>query len=576
MSLERHTNTYSVSPEVSIVQANASSRLIENRLETQIFDVKLENTGDVWLVDSHNLTVVVQSEGLITVQPAKVKRIRPGNSVVVEVGVQNKPGVNRGSTGTAKVVAQWANGVSTSLNITATYGIPIYTASKASINKHESPNWWRNAKYGIFIHWGLYSVPAWGNTGANESYSEWYWFRQMDPKHKSQTYQHHLAKYGSNVVYDEFMTNFTADKFNPKDWVNLFADAGARYFVQVTKHHDGFAIFDMPANISQRNSVKQKPHRDFLKELFDAAKKYQPQLRRGTYFSMPEWFNPAYTKYGRDNKWGIGPPINPYTNKTVPYTGFVEVDDFLQDIQLPQMNILANDYDTEIMWCDIGGPSLSPTFASQWLNSAYAKNKQVTLNSRCGGITGDFATPEYKPITNLSARHWEATRGMDPFSFGYNAATPDDQYMNTTTVIRMLIDIVAKNGNFLLDVGPKADGTIPEIMMANLRDAGKWINAHEESIFDTKYWPNGPGDGDFRYTTTDDAFYIHIMKEPTGSITIPDPVPYLKTDKVTVVGGSKNGATVPAGLNSVGRMVLNLSNDFAKADKHVWTFKFTY
>ncbi|PVH94282.1 glycoside hydrolase family 29 protein [Periconia macrospinosa] len=551
---------------------------MENGLETQIVDVKLENTGDVWLIDSHNLTVFVQSKGITTVQPAKVKRIRPGNSVVVEVGVQNKPGVNRGSTGTAKVVAQWANGLSTSFNITATYGIPIYNASKASINKHESPSWWRNAKYGIFIHWGLYSVPAWGNTGANESYSEWYWFRQMDPKHKSQTYQHHLAKYGPNIVYDDFMTNFTADKFNPKDWVNLFADAGARYFIPVTKHHDGFALFDMPANVSQRNSVKQKPHRDFLKELFDAAKKYQPRLRRGTYFSMPEWFNPAYTNYTRDNKWGIGqgPPVNPYTNKTVPYTGFVEVGDFLQDIQLAQMNILAKNYDTEIMWCDIGGPSLSPTFASQWLNSAYAKNRQVTLNSRCGGITGDFATPEYKPITNLSARHWEATRGMDPFSFGYNAATPDDQYMNATTIIRMLTDIVAKNGNFLLDVGPKADGTIPDIMMANLREAGKWIHAHGESIFDTKYWPNGPGDGDFRYTTTDDAFYIQILKEPTGSITIPDLVPYLQSDEVTVVGGSKNGTTVPAALDSAGRMVLNVSNDIATADKHVWTFKFTY
>jgi alpha-L-fucosidase len=291
---------------------------------------------------------------------------------------------------------------------------------------------------------------------------------------------------------------------------------------------------------------------------------------------MPEWFNPAYTKYTRDNKWGIGPPKNPYTNKTVPYTGFVEVDDFLKDIQLPQMNILANKYDTEIMWCDIGGPSLSPQFASNWLNSAYAKNKQVTLNSRCGGISGDFATPEYKSVTNMSARHWEATRGMDPHSFGYNSAIPDDQYMNATTLIRMLVDIVSKNGNFLLDVGPRADGTIPQIMAANLREAGKWIKAHSESLFDTTYWPDGPGDGDFRYTTTGDAFYIHILNEPAGTITIPDPIPYLKTDNVTVVGGSKNGSAVQAGLNSDGRLMLTLPKNIAEADNYVWTFKFEY
>jgi alpha-L-fucosidase len=104
--------------------------------------------------------------------------------------------------------------------------------------------------------------------------------------------------YGHDHVYDDFIADFTASAFDPKEWVDLFADAGAKYFVQVSKHHDGFAIFDLPANVTQRTSVVQPPHRNLLQELFDAAAQYQPQLHRATYFSLPQWFNPAYAPYG--------------------------------------------------------------------------------------------------------------------------------------------------------------------------------------------------------------------------------------------------------------------------------------
>lgn len=147
----------------------------------------------------------------------------------------------------------------------------------------------------------------------------------MSPDDPTKTYQYHLEHYGPEFLYDDFIANFTAENFRPKEWVDLIADAGARYLVPTTKHHDGYALFDMPETISKRNSVKQLPHRDFLKvcilcqrshdreiilrerqELFDAAKKYQPHLRRGTYFSMPEWFNPAYSNYTWLNAFGIG------------------------------------------------------------------------------------------------------------------------------------------------------------------------------------------------------------------------------------------------------------------------------
>lgn len=241
------------------------------------------------------------------------------------------------------------------------------------------------------------------------------------------------------------------------------------------------------------------------------------------------------------------------------------------------MNTLAYEYGTDIMWCDITTPSsrLSPKFAAQWLNRAYGENRHVAINSRCGTITGDFETPEYESSTSLSPRTWEATRGLDPHSFAYNAVTPESAYLNASGIITTLVDIVAKNGNFLLDIGPKGDGSIPEVMKTHLREAGIWIKSHGESIFSTKYWPSGPGDGDFRYTTTDDAFYIHLLTRPNGSVTIPDPVPYLHGDTVTVVGGSKHGTAVKAKVSD-DKLTLDVSNEVAMGDKYVWTFKFEY
>lgn len=149
-------------------------------------------------------------------------------------------------------------------------------------------------------------------------------------------------------MYDDFIQNFTASVWDPKEWVDLFADAGAQYFVQVSKHHDGYAIFDLPENVTKRTSVQQFPHRNFLQELFDASKKYQPHLHRATYFSLPEWFHPDYAGLGFGD-WPGGNATDPFNNKTLPYTGYVHVDDYVKDLIVPEMQTLA-DMGTEIMW----------------------------------------------------------------------------------------------------------------------------------------------------------------------------------------------------------------------------------
>ena len=184
------------------------------------------------------------------------------------------------------------------------------------------------------------------------------------------------------MVYDDFIANFTADAWDPKEWVDLFADAGATYFVQVSKHHEGLALFELPANVSKRTTVELGPKRNLIKELFDASEQYQPQLHRSTYFSLPEWFHPDYRSLGFGD-WPGGLALNPFTNETEPYTGYVPVEDYVNDLIVPEMQALA-DLGVEIMWCDIGGPNNTAEWAAKWFNDAADQNRQVVMNARCG------------------------------------------------------------------------------------------------------------------------------------------------------------------------------------------------
>lgn len=166
---------------------------------------------------------------------------------------------------------------------------------------------------------------------------------------------------------------------------------------------------------------------------------------------------------------------------------------------------------------------------------------------------------------------------MDSHSYGYNYVTPDSAYLTAEGIVQMLVDIVSKNGNFLLDIGPKNDGSIAEIMQTNLLDAGAWIKSHAESLFGTRFWATTSGVDPFRYTTTLDAFYIHINSKPNSTtVEIPDPIPYLEGDKVTVLGGKMDGNVVPSESTGNGSVVLTLSDDIIAADQYVWTFKITY
>jgi alpha-L-fucosidase len=164
---------------------------------------------------------------------------------------------------------------------------------------------------------------------------------------------------------------------------------------------------------------------------------------------------------------------------------------------------------------------------------------------------------------------------MDPFSYGFNYQTPDDQYLTGKDIVRLLVDIVSKNGNFLLDIGPTHNGSIPQIMQQGLRDAGSWIIPHGEGIFNTRFWSNTSGTGNVRYTTTDDAFYIFYMEEPPSTLTITDPIPWLPGDIVTAFGGSADGTIIPTS-SSGSEIILSIPKNVIQGDKYVWGIKILY
>ncbi|WP_433336125.1 alpha-L-fucosidase [Spirillospora sp. CA-294931] len=449
---------------------------------------------------------------------------------------------------------------------------PDYQPTVESLNSHPTPAWFKDDKFGIFIHWGAYSVPAWGPRG---SYAEWYWNYMNSAG--SATNEHHAEKYGKDAAYDAFIGQWKAERFDPDDWVKLFRDAGAKYFVLTSKHHEGLSLFD--SEVSGRDTTDLGPRRDLVGDLFKAARK-EPGMRAGLYYSLYEWFNPSYT----------GKPVkNPYTGATVPYTGLPDVKDYVGDYMAPQMREIVKRYDPDVLWCD--GQWEKP--ASYWKTAPVlaeyynqAKNrpnpKDVVVNNRCKIQSGnldspelDFQTPEYTVKEDIDPDKWEASRGI-AHSYGYNQNEPDEDHLTADQLIDSLADIVSKNGNLLLDIGPKADGTVPDIQRRRLLDIGAWLKINGEAIYGTTYWHHAEeptGDDDVRYTVKDGTLYATALKWPGEKLTLGRDVPAGRGTKITLLGS--DGRDLGWSRDSAGRVVVTTPSqgETATRSKNAYVFK---
>ncbi|CAE7191494.1 unnamed protein product, partial [Rhizoctonia solani] len=275
--------------------------------------------------------------GVRTVTPGKIFRLMPGDDARVDVGVtfdSDSRGMFHSvvnalesvaiTLGMPTTILQWISSAKPSTevevvvlsldtsspvarstgwdldlgNVDVLKNGEFWEPTVASLSRHETPRWWNNAKFGIFIHWGIYSVPGWVPKGY---YEEWYnWWLHNPAQPSNILWNYHRETFGEDKLYDDFIPEFTGAKFNASQWIDLFATAGAKYFVLVTKHHDGFALFDTHDS-THRSSVHLGPKRDFIRELMDTASKEHPTMHKGTYYSMPEWFNPDAGPYGFGN-----------------------------------------------------------------------------------------------------------------------------------------------------------------------------------------------------------------------------------------------------------------------------------
>ena len=388
-----------------------------------------------------------------------------------------------------------------------------YKPTWESIDSRPMPTWFEDAKFGIFIHWGVYAVPSYSPTvrdsvGIYDRYAEHYW-RRLYEKNASQHYftDFHKRVYGENAKYQDFANNFKAELFQPDEWAKLFKRSGAKYIVLTSKHHEGFPMWGSKHSWNW-NAVDVGPHRDLLGDLTKAVR--GKDLKMGYYYSLLEWFHPLYKKE--------------------------TLNQYIDEHMFPQMKDLVTTYKPDVFWTDgewdYTSEKLRSTEFLSWLFNESAVKDKVVINDRWGEETrskhGGFYTTEYDLLHNANAENaqfshpWEECRGMAG-SFGYNRNEILDDYSTSEELIHILINKVGRGGNLLLNIGPTADGRIPVIMQQRLADMGTWLDVNGDAIYNTRKWEKAPAvtkETKNYYTKKGKDLYVLCTKFPEQDIVV--------------------------------------------------------
>ena len=422
-----------------------------------------------------------------------------------------------------------------------------YVPSLASLRSHEVPAWYHDAKLGIFIHWSVSSVPAFAPRGAgidaifagaseqsDSPYSEWYW--NSLKLEGSAVQKHHREKYGDQP-YEDFAETYRRglSRWDPELWARTFKAAGARYVVLVTKHHDGFCLWPSDVPHPDPKYRDWNTGRDVVGELADAVR--AEGLRFGVYYSG-----------GLD-----------WTFDDRPVRGLVDVLAGMPGGAYPayaaaQVRELIDRYRPDVLWNDISWPQPN---AELWRLLAHYYNTvpEGVINDRwlafswlipllrrgpvnrlveallkrqlakTGGMIAppsppmyDFRTPEYARFDEIQSRKWECVRGIDK-SFGYNHASRPEDFLSRDDLLHSFVDIVSKNGNLLLNVGPRGvDAQIPELQLERLRWLGEFLDVNGHAVYETRPWQRAEGPGEdgaaVRYTARDGEVFRIVLSDP--------------------------------------------------------------
>ena len=393
-----------------------------------------------------------------------------------------------------------------------------YAATWESIDQRPTPPWFDEAKFGIFIHWGVYSVPAFADPQSKigETYAEWYWNHMQDKN--GPTWAFHLLHYGANFKYQDFVGQFKAELFNPDQWADLFQKSGARYVVLTSKHHEGFCLWPCPASWNW-NSIDVGPHRDLAGDLSKAV--VAKGLNMGFYYSLYEWYDPLY----------LG-DLHRYVNEHM----------------IPQMKDLVERYHPSLLWTDGEWDHPSDQWQSTeflaWLFNNSSVRDRIAVNDRWGKETrskhGGFYTSEYQTFlpegAQLGPAHkWEECQAIGK-SFGYNRVEELHDYKSSSELIHLLVDVVSRGGNLNLDIGPTADGRVPVIMQERLLQIGAWLKAYGEAIYGTHPWRT-TSEGKVHYTSKSNTVYAITEMWPGPELVLSAPRTTAATT-VELLGGS--------------------------------------
>jgi len=389
------------------------------------------------------------------------------------------------------------------------------------MDKRSLPAWFDDAKFGIFVHWTAAAVPAfapvadspfdqaagsggWEQAFRENPYVEWY--QNSLAIDGSPAQEHHRATYG-DLPYDAFVEQFLAghDGWEPEVWADLFAAAGARYVVLVTKHHDGVLLW--PSAHPNPHKPAWQSRRDIVGELAAAVR--ARGMRFGTYYSG-----------GLDWTFG-GTPITdlPSMMRAIP-----QGDEYVEYAEAHWRELIDR-YDPSVLWNDIGYPQaadLDALFGEFYerVPDGVVNNRFDVMGVASGQVHADFVTPEYSTKGDPAGPKWESCRGIGT-SFGFNRLEGEEHHLGIDELVRMLVDVTARGGNLLLNVGPTGAGKVPWLQAQRLLAVGWWLRVNGPAIYGTRPWDPTDGttaDGlDVRFTVGDGALHAIVMGQPSSA-----------------------------------------------------------
>ncbi len=406
-----------------------------------------------------------------------------------------------------------------------------FDANWDSLSQYKLAEWYRDAKFGIFIHWGVYSVPAFG--------SEWY-SRNMYIQ-GSKEYEHHINTYGKHTEfgYKEFIPMFQAEKFNANEWAQLFEDAGARYVMPVAEHHDGFQMYR--SDVSKYNAYDMGPKQDILGELGASLQKRNIPLCASSH-RIEHWF---FMGHGKEFESDIKEPLErgDFYWAAMPEHDHHDLfspapsEEFLEDWLIRTCEIVDR-YRPKIVYFDwwIQHSAVKPyikKFAAYYYNRAEEWEMEVAINYKHDAFMFGTAVVDIErgQFADQKPYFWQTDTSVAKNSWCY---TENNDYKTAKEIICDLVDIVSKNGSLLLNIGPKADGTIPEEDKQILLEIGEWLKVNGEAIYGSKVWrksgegPTAIEEGQFtdsnsktftsediRFTVNGSYLYATVLEFPT-------------------------------------------------------------